>query len=281
MGVLIRVLVTALTSPELLKAQARALHRHLADPYQLVVVNDACEAKHFSNFDQEGMPERIEQAAREVGARHLRFPQRLHRQRELIFPNEPAEWRAYENANTRCADAVQYGVDLLLAESDWPLLILDADMVPYRSVNVGGLLESFPMWGVPQQRESIRYLWNGILLVDPRHCAAMDLFNVDCGHLGGVPVDVGGLLYRFVEANEGRIGSFRARSARQWAVDGMAMLPDTLLEFFRWDAEAQDGFRISETYAGMFAHLGGGGNWEIRPADLAQERLRRFVEAVS
>ena len=49
----------------------------------------------------------------------------------------------------------------------------------------------------------------------------------------------------------------------------------------RWDAEAQDGFRISETYAGMFAHLGGGGNWEIRPADLAQERLRRFVEAVS
>ena len=59
------------------------------------------------------------------------------------------------------------------------------------------------------------------------------------------------------------------------------MLPEPLLDFFRWDTEAQDGYRISETYGGLFAHLGGGGNWEVRPAEQAQERLRRFVEAIS
>ena len=279
---MIRALVTALTSPELLEAQAAALHRHMADEFELIVVNDACEQEHFSNVWQEGMPERIEWMCQDVGARHIRFPQELHRERERIFPDEPQQWRSFENANTRCADAIQYGANLLLAESDEPLLILDADMVPYHRVAPEALLALYPIWGVPQQRSNVRYLWNGILLIDPRHAAAMDEFNLDCGHPGGIPVDVGGMLFRFVIANEGRIGTFDICSAQAWLNRGVGIdLPAPLAEFFRWDCETQTTYRISETYGGMFAHLGGGGNWEVRPAEQAQERVRRFVEAIT
>ncbi len=136
---MIRVLVTACTSGPLLEAQGTALERHMACEYELVVVNDAKDEPHFSNMWQTGKAAEIEQACEAVGARHVRFPQEWHTDRRQVFPDEPDESARVENANTRCADAVQHGVNLLLAESDEPLLILDAD------TDRGGILPSL-LW---------------------------------------------------------------------------------------------------------------------------------------
>ncbi len=279
---MIRVLVTACTSGPLLEAQGAALARHMACEYELTVVNDAKDEPHFSNMWQTGKSAEIEQACEAVGARHVRFPQEWHTDRRRVFPDEPAESAGIENANTRCADAVQYGVNLLLGESHDPLLILDADMVPYRTFDPFQLFEIHPVWGVPQNRGGIIYLWNGLLLVNPREARGMGLFNLDCAHVDGTPLDVGGMLYLFLKANQGDFGSVGIRAARVHAVSDNGRLPDSLREFFRWDTEVQrDHYRASETYGEWFAHLGGGGNWEVREQEDAVERVRRFVEAVS
>lgn len=281
MGVLIRVLVTACTSGPLLEAQGRALERHMACPYELTVVNDAKDDEHFSNMWQTGKAAEIEHAAAQVGARHVRFPQEWHTDRRQVFPDEPDESCAVENANTRCADAVQYGVDLVLSESYEPLLILDADMVPYRRFNPRLLLDDHPVVGVPQTRSGVVYLWNGLILVDPKRVFRMDLFNLDCVRDATMELDVGGMLYMFVAANTGKVGSFIITPAAAHIATSATSLPEQLDQFFRWDVGTQGEYRASETYGDWFAHLGGGGNWEVRDQDEALERVRRFVEAVS
>jgi hypothetical protein len=280
---MIRVLVTACTSGDLLVAQGKALVRHMAHhPYELHVVNDAQEDEHFSNNWRRGTVAEITAACLPIGAQEHRFPQEWHTDRRQVFPNEPEEFANVENANTRCADAVQFGVNLLLGESDEPILILDADMVPYSPVEPKNLLAIKPIWGVPQTRDGIIYLWNGLLLVDPRRAAGMGLFNLDCAHINDTPCDVGGMLYLFLKANQGGFGSFGICSARAHTFSANGALPDRLQDFFRWDSNTQhDHYRASETYGGIFVHLGGGGNWEVRDKDEADERLRRFIEAVS
>ena len=191
---MLRVLVTALTDPDLLRVQARALDTFLP-PHKLHVVNDAYEDEHFSNVWTRGMPEKIELHCWAMGARHYRFPQRLHYQRTKIFKN-PQDRPESPNANTRCADAIQYGVNKLLRQSLQPILILDADMVPYKFFNVAERLAEKPLWGVEQWREgNVRYLWNGLLLIDPKRVNRLDLFNLDCGTVNEQPVDVGGQLH--------------------------------------------------------------------------------------
>jgi hypothetical protein len=284
-GVLIRVLVTACTSGELLVVQAQALERHMVAPddWDFIVVNDAKEDEHFSNNWERGKAEEIEAAARDIDAIHHRFPQEWHTDRRHVFPDEPDEFVDIENANTRCADAVQYGVNLLLGENVAdPILILDADMVPYRAVDPATLLRVHPVWGVRQTRGGIVYLWNGLILVDPDRALAMNLFNLDCAHIDGTPCDVGGMLYRFVQANQHDMGGFDICSAVAHIAMTDGSLPPRLWDFFKWDCDAQyDHYRISETYGNVFAHLGGGGNWEVRDKDEADERLRRFIKAVS
>ncbi len=279
---MIRVLVTACTSGPLLEAQGAALRRQMACPYELTVVNDAKRDEHFSNMWERGKEQEIHDAAMRLGVKgYMRFPPAWHTDRRQVFPNEPDEFCEVENANTRCADAVQFGVNHLLAESDEPLLILDADMIPYRELEPLPMLEQYPVWGVPQTRGRFRYLWNGLILIDPKRAGAMDLFNLDCAHIDGTPVDVGGMLYPFVEANQGQIGVFRIASAIVLAATTNGQLPEHLRSFFRWDRDTQLNYRISETYGDLFAHLGGGGNWEVREKDEAEERVRRFIEAVS
>jgi hypothetical protein len=277
----LRVLVTALTDPNLLRVQARALQEFLP-PHRLIVVNDAYEEEHFSNVWTPGMPDRIKKAARDSWAVHYRLPQQYHYQRTKIFA-DPQDRPESPNANTRCADAIQYGVNKLLKQSLAPILILDADMVPYKPFDVAERLREKPLWGVEQCRDhSVSYLWNGLLLIDPKRVNRLDLFNLDCGTVNGEPVDVGGQLHWFLLHNRENLGSFgHFYSAEHWAEmqDG---LPPKLAAFMQWSLDNRSKeWSVPETYCETFAHLRAGGNWEVRHEHEASERMERFLEAVS
>ncbi len=245
---MIRVLTTALTSADLLRAQAYACQKWLGE-HQLTVVNDAENKPTFTNLWVAEMPKQIRQVSKEVGAEHIRFPQRLHQRRHMVFPNEPRYLRRLETANTRCADAVQYGITHLLKQSGEPILVLDADIAPIKQIDCRLLLKQKPIWGIGQNRGPIHYLWNGLLLFHPDKAKRMELFNVDCGCPGGTPVDVGGMLYLWLAANNGNIGYFARDTGGDW-----------------------------ELYADTFLHLRGGGNWEYRTDAVA--RTDRFIEAI-
>lgn len=279
---MIRVVTTALTSPLLLRAQAEALRRHLRCHYELLVVNDARPFPHFSNLWTAGMPDRIRRVARSVGAKHIRLPQRLHANRELIFPDEPERFRQLDDANSRCADAVQFGVNAALEAGDDPIMLIDADIAPFQTFNPYQYLDKRPVWGVPQNRGGYHYLWNGLILIDPTHALAMDKFNLDCGAINGVGVDVGGMLYEFVRENDFYVGEFHAVSAGNWCFesDPGLPLPDSIIQFMRWDCVESTGFRISEVYCNALLHMRAGGNWDLRPTEYAQERITRYAAAL-
>lgn len=247
------VLITAINSPRLLTAQIRAIRKWVSGETRILVVNDAYNEEHFSNLWEKHTPMRISQAAKAAGVECLRFPQDWHNHRELVFPDEPIQFRDHNNANSRCADSVQYGTNILLRDSV-PLLILDADMIPVSEFNPEKLLSQHPVWGVPWEVEGFNFLWNGIILIDPAKAERMDLFNLDCGQIQGVGVDVGGMLHQFVKENEWKIGEFQ---------------------------RIVGGYGPYELCAGAFAHLRAGGNWEVHEVSAANDRVDRFIEAVS
>ncbi len=156
-------------------------------------------------------------------------------------------------------------------------------MVPFAPFDVASKLAAKPLWGVEQQRDNdVTYLWNGLLLIDPKRVNRLDLFNLDCGQVNGQPVDVGGQLHWFLRENEGNLGSFgHFYSAEHWA-EMQGALPPKLAAFMQWSLDNRsDEWSVPETYAGCFAHLRAGGNWEVRQRDEAEERMERFIEAVS
>jgi hypothetical protein len=112
----------------------------------------------------------------------------------------------------------------------------------------------------------------------------MDLFNVDCGNIDGAPLDVGGMLYRFLDANPGKTGTFYRRFGERWVHqnDTTNGMPEKVVEFINWDSRFSANYgRQAETYNDCFLHLGAGGNWELRGQAHMTERIKRFVAAVS
>jgi len=236
------------------------------------------EEPHFSNLWQSGVPGEVEAFCVETGVTHLRFPQELHQVRERIFPRVQNEFRTTETANTRCADAIQYGLQHL--RNLEPVLILDADMIPFRPFEPIQLLDEFPLWGVLQNRGPVSYLWNGIMLYDPSRLN-MGRFNIDCGIVDGVNVDVGGMLHGWLSDNWQSARFFRTELVTlDWIHWMDTHLPLPLRDFFEWQIRTFPIGRPSDIYGEAFVHLGGGGNWEVREASLARERIDRFCDAV-
>ena len=295
----LRIVVAAATSGALLEAQARLLRKYVAEPFDLLVVNDASPQEHFSNNWRRGVSAEIRTAAHRVGARHIRCPRLFHYYRERIFPDVPDRFSRFNNANTRCADAVQLGVSYLLREGDGPILLMDADMVPFKAFSSSEFLAGAPIWGVPQTRENaVQYLWNGIILFDPGQMNEMSLFSLDCGEIDGQPVDVGGMLYRILRRN--KVGYFETQPAANpdCYPSLIRTVPDPVREFMLWDRSVAQGlrvhrddesehilesarFRMSEVIIDTFFHLGSGANWEVREAEQARQRLDKFIEAAA
>jgi hypothetical protein len=136
--------------PDFIEIQDKTFKKFLKDDYDFVVFNDA---------RQREMCQQINEMCANLGIQCIRIPQSIHAAPYL--PREKNE--DFQNPAVRCANVVQYSLDMLGFEHDGIVMIIDADMFLIQPFSIAEYFKDDQLAGVPQRREHVNYIWNGLV----------------------------------------------------------------------------------------------------------------------
>lgn len=184
------VITHAFNRPDFIPYQYYTFKKFLHDDYKFVVFNDARDTHHKKNIDE---------VCRILDIECIRIPQTVHDKPYLKrWPGED-----YNHSVVRCANVVQYSLDVLGFDHDGMVMIIDSDMFLIKPFSVQSFMleNKIDIAGVHQTRSGIRYLWNGIVLMNMNTLPNKRSLDWNCGKVEGVSVDVGGQTYYYLNNN--------------------------------------------------------------------------------
>ncbi len=244
------------------------------------MVNDAKDLADPSNWHADDAVAAISSLCKREGLTELRYPQALHRRR-LRPPriSLPA---------SRTAESVQFGYDYLVKSGAKRIAIIDADMFPIAPFSFAAILGDADLVGVPQERTNryikkllVKYLWNGILLINLETLRAPSDLNLDCGYVNLINTDVGGKISLHLKRFPGtRVRHIQALHSGGWS-NVPEYIPPSLADFIRNDPTNTESGFFSEIYANCFFHFRGGGNWQaVQGGRSFADRYELFLAAL-
>lgn len=286
------IFTTVINSPDFILLQRALLTKLCEHPFRFVVVNDCKPVGDNTNGFDDRCWRNIEDSCRQEGIEYVRLPQDLHERRSSVFPRASIEASASpaDSPADRCAVAVQWALNEVGFRSSGAVMILDADMFPIREFSLTEMLEGKEIAGVWQERRGgfpwyrrIRYLWNGLLVVDVGALPDKPNFSMECGRVSNVPTDVGGHLHHYFTRNPGvRVRPIRHYSSGQWGrQEEPEWLPDAVRGFLRSDVKNVEGRYYAEIYDDRFFHFRAGGNWDGMDGAKFKARQMEIIEALN
>ncbi len=178
------IITHSYSRPDFIEIQNKTFKKFMLDEYEFVVFNDSPDA----NMEKE-----IANKCASLGIKCIRIPQEIHTRPYLYrFPGEQ-----YPNACTRCADVVQYSLDILGFNHNGLVMIIDSDMFLIKKFGAKDFMKDYCIAGVKQSRGHVNYLWNGLVLLDMSSLPEKRTLNFNCGIIDNQPLDVGGYLYEY------------------------------------------------------------------------------------
>lgn len=282
------IITTAVNSPDFILLQRALALKFCSHPFRFVVVNDCKPVGDNTNFFNDKLWLDVEEVCRRHDISHVRLPQELHRRRENVFP---AAFRpSADDPASRAALAVQWALNEVGFQDFNFVMILDSDMFPIRVFSLEQMLGGNEIAGVWQERagggifwrKRVRYLWNGILVVNAGVLPDKQNFSLECGRVDGVPTDVGGHLHHYFARNpDVRVQSIHHLSSGHWGrQDEPEWLPEAVRDFVRNDAKNVDGRYYAEIYDDRFFHFRAGGNWDGMDISLFAARQAALIDAL-
>lgn len=173
--------------------QVHSLRRFCKDDWELIIINDARKEKYITNFFEESTRADITDVCKELDVPCIEFPEELHVNRTILFPN--AFYKIANNPNSRCSDVSQYAVYHSIQDKFEGLCILmDSDMFLVKPVSFIEYIGDNDLFFVPQERPGIdEYPWNGFVGWWPTRTPGIRELNFDYGSIKNTPTDCGGL----------------------------------------------------------------------------------------
>lgn len=184
------VITHAFNRPDFIPYQYHTFKKFLNDDYKFVVFNDAKDMNHKN---------KIEEVCHNLGIECVRIPQEIHNRPYLKrLPGED-----YNNSCVRCANVVQYSLDVLGFDHDGIVMIIDSDMFLVKPFSLESFMteNQIDIAGVFQGRERINYLWNGIVFMNMNTLPNKRTLDWNCGKVEEVSVDVGGHTHYYLKNN--------------------------------------------------------------------------------
>jgi hypothetical protein len=253
---MLHIQTAVVNNPEWIELQLQTLKACVKGDWTFTVFNDAKEFADFSNFGDAGMRRRIQDTCSK-----LNIP---------CVPLQNAHHQQIQCPATRCYHALQ---NMLEFQRRTPekgrYLCLDSDMFVMRPVTAD-IYSEYSIAIVPQQREWLRYFWNGLYMFDFSRIPEPLIPTMDwrCNDVAGVWTDVGGGMHEFLKGMKpAEVYEIPHLSSGSW---GLEQFPfDSVnaewLSFCMTDPRnSKDGKFFSELYDSAFFHFRAGGNWERR-----------------
>lgn len=268
------IYTTQFNMPEYINIQYESLMKYFKNDFKYIVINDAKLTGDLTNFGQSNLCDKITNICKELNVDSIRFPQELHKNRIVLFPDtkEPNT----ENAVTRCADVVQFCIKHFTENyNDGYLMILDADMFFINNFDVNHFMNNYNVAGIKQR---MGYLWNGILVFDS--VLNLNKLNFDCGYVNNEPVDVGGQTYFFMEKYKEEI-KYKPVTCSHYTFPNTYenlnnKLQSLLLKYseLRNDNSANKEIILNQ----CILHIRSGGNWDYRTKEFKYRELEIIQE---
>jgi hypothetical protein len=178
------IMTHSFNRPDFIEIQDKTFKKFLKDDYIFVVFNDA---------PQEEVSNHIIETCNRLNLTCIRIPQSIHDTPYL--KREPGE--DYHHPAVRCANVVQFSLDILGFDHHGLVMIIDSDMFLVKEFCAQEFLNGFDIAGVPQSRQHVEYIWNGLVFLNMQTLPDKKTINFNCGKVDGIAVDVGGQTYRY------------------------------------------------------------------------------------
>lgn len=171
-------------------------------------------------------------------------------------------------------------------EPDEILVVLDADLIPLRRVDLGAKLASCDFIFRSQQRDGrsqrFEYPWNGYFISRASLIRGAPDFHWDIDEIDGASCDTGGALAGWLGRHRARGDSIECLSSgawdwRQWK----GAIPKDLHGFLEFDRQHAGGRNFSELLDRDWLHMRAAGNWGGEEIASHRARLDRFTDAAN
>jgi hypothetical protein len=286
---MVKVITTVAAWPEAIVAMKNRLDIHLKEPFEFIVFIDTPTTPGPYNLWDPELREKAIKVAGERANKVYQVPEVLHKNRGIQFPG--TREKSKNNANTRAADTLQYAWNQEISKSDQPVLILDNDMFPIGDFSVTEKLGNAPVAGIFSQSPSrdlsrvIPWIWSGLLFLNVPKMKNKQLWSFNCGKIDGIPVDVSGQTYYWLESMK-LLGIepvwLSHFPSLTWTLpDSKTSIDPGLISFLNQDDRNRGGKLYCELYDETFLHFRAGSNWKKESSEIVIGRNTEFLHALN
>lgn len=188
---------------DLISLQMQSFRQHLKEDFEFIVFNNAKLSGH-SSYDG------INKESRAQGATVIDIP----RIQELVDRCQQLEFACsifnpsgvYSIANVAHAYALCWAWENIISKERGPIAIVDSDVFLLHPLKLTDALYPHQLAGLhdgkPHPDGTARmYMWPQLVLADMARLPEPETMNWWCGRVDGVPVDVGGQTYHYLQAH--------------------------------------------------------------------------------
>lgn len=255
------IITHAYNRPDFIEIHDKTFKAFLEDDYEFVVFNDA------RNKD---IRKKIQDMCRKLNLRCIDIPQAIHDKPYL--PRQRGE--NFNDPCVRCANVVQYSLDVLGFDYPGIVAIIDSDMFLMKKFSIKKHLEGYDLFGCYQSRAHVEYVWNGLVFMNMKTLPNRKTMSWNSGTIEGQAVDVGGYLYYYLKNNP----SLRASLYSNIHIEDLPTDVESLRQL-GYDAPTirfikQNPHWMEFHVENHFLHYRAGGNWANQSAAYHAEKTR-------
>jgi hypothetical protein len=259
------IITHSFNRPDFIEIQDKTFKKFLKDDYTFVVFNDS---------PHEEVSHQIIETCNRLNLSCIRIPQSIHD--EPYLERLPGE--DYHHPAVRCANVVQFSLDTLGFDHDGIVMIIDSDMFLVKEFCIEEFLEGFDIAAIPQGRQHIEYIWNGLVIFNMQTLPDKKSINFNCGKVDGIGVDVGGQTYHYFK-NHPEVMK-KTIDNQHYPAD--FMLSETTHEQVKF-LFSHDCHNFEFILKNSFFHYRGGGNWNNESREYHEKKtmvLLAFIRQV-
>lgn len=253
--------------PDFADIQIRSLRKYLQEDYELTVFNNAKFDADKNNYNEINricnnygvIVMDIEKEQSKIDF-YQGFEDRLigkipHGGAKIFHDNGQ-----YSSPNVAVAYSLCYIWDKFMAKETGKTVFLQHDMFLMEPINFADYMQDSTLCYIPQSRTRedgtpIHYMWNTFFLADISKLPAPETINWWCGGVDGIPVDVGGQTYKYLEDH-----------------------PEIKLRKIGFDGFGPFGSQLIKLGDKSLLHYYRGSNWDHRTGDWHDNKTKWLTE---
>lgn len=227
---MIKIYTSVVNRPDFIDLQKKCFDKFLKNKYEFIIIDDSIDEIITKNIINICINNKI---------KHIKTPNNLNHSNPMIA----------------CWSVLQWTYEEFIKNSNDKAIFLDSDMFLYDHFDAEEYFSSCDLSGVPQSRDFIWYLWNGLLFLNMQTIKDKNI-SFAPGLVRNVATDVGGNTYEYILKNpDVRVRNIIHTSHINKERNNINIIPEIVREKYK-------DYFCFEILMSKFLHYGSSTNWK-------------------